>query len=108
MVSAFSTYFDQEYIKGAAINPMEALVETVFNCLLQLPHSPDKVVYYTTIFVDLVKASMETIPPLLGRSIRVIMSRMDASMDVDCIKRFGDWLAQHLSNFGFFWKWSDW
>ena len=91
----------------------EAVVEAIFMELFRLPAATEKLVYYNTLIIDLCRESLDKIPSVLGRCIRSIFSKLDGSspvsgMDAECIKRFADFTAIHLSNFGFSWKFSDW
>jgi nuclear cap-binding protein subunit 1 len=69
-------------------------------------------VYYTTLIMDLCRESLDKIPSILGRTIKLLFSRLQGSdnfgMDVECINRFAEFFSHHLSNFGFSWRWSDW
>ena len=69
--------------------------------------------YYNTLVSSLCKESLDKIPSILGRSFKLLFSRLDGTdessgMDVEALKRFSDFFACHLSNFGYSWKWSDW
>jgi nuclear cap-binding protein subunit 1 len=89
----------------------DIIVETAFAELLKLPRSRERPVYYMTLIADLCRSAPAKIPSALGRAIRAVFAMMDGvecSLDVDCIRRFGEWFAHHLSNFGFNWKWAEW
>ena len=99
------------------VNLYDMIIETCFSELFRLPRSTEKSVYYSTLIADLCKASLDKIPPALGRAIRGIYAMMDVvnadgivvgGLDVQIIQRFGEWFALHLSNFGYNWKWADW
>ncbi|TPX36634.1 hypothetical protein SmJEL517_g01308 [Synchytrium microbalum] len=102
---------------NTTINLHDLIVETCFAELFRLPRSTERPVYYMTLISDLCKASLEKIPPALGRAIRGIYGMLDienpdgqvvGGLDVECIQRFGEWFAEHLSNFGYNWKWAEW
>jgi nuclear cap-binding protein subunit 1 len=99
----------------SSYNFYQSIVENLIRELIKLPASQEKSVYYATLLFDLCKNAPDKIPSAMGRSIRVIFSRMDSKsngpsggMDVECIRRFADWFSHHLSNFNFTWKWADW
>ncbi|KAJ2995348.1 Component of the cap-binding complex (CBC) [Globomyces sp. JEL0801] len=107
-------YFNTDYIESQGYQVYESVVETIFAELFRFPKTHEKAVYYTTLIIDLCKESLDKIPSVLGRCIKLLFSRLDSAanpiggMDVECIKRFSDFFAQHLSNFGFSWKWNEW
>ncbi|KAJ3089542.1 Component of the cap-binding complex (CBC), partial [Quaeritorhiza haematococci] len=108
----------------------QATVETILLDLMKLPKSEEKGVYYATVLCDLCRTAPESVPGSMGRALRVLFGRMDmpfvgademegegevegekamaGGMDVECVRRLGDWFAHHLSNFGYIWKWEDW
>ncbi|KAJ3193157.1 Nuclear cap-binding protein subunit 1 [Irineochytrium annulatum] len=101
-----------EYYAETSYSFIDATAENLFRELLRLPVSHEKSVYYATLFIDLCKAVPEKVPSAMGRSLRLLYSRMDLAggggLDVECIRRLGDWFAHHLSNFGFGWNWKAW
>ncbi|KAJ3320157.1 Nuclear cap-binding protein subunit 1 [Boothiomyces sp. JEL0866] len=106
-------YFNTSYIEQNGIQVYEAVVEAIFQEMFRLPKCHERFVYYSTLIIDLCKESLDKIPSVLGRSIKLLFSRLDSEngtggMDVECIKRFSDFFARHLSNFGYSWKWSEW
>ncbi|KAI9359286.1 armadillo-type protein [Zopfochytrium polystomum] len=91
----------------------QAIVENLIRELIKLPASQELSVYYATLLSDLCRGAPDKVPSALGRAVRVIFSRMDVGgfsggMDVECVRRFAEWFAHHLSNFNFTWKWGDW
>jgi nuclear cap-binding protein subunit 1 len=106
-------FFNQDCITKNGYAIFESFVECIFAELFRLPKPIDKAPYYNTLIIDLCKESLDKIPSIFGRSVKVIFSRLNGSddasgMDVEGIKRFADFFAVHLSNFGFAWKWQDW
>ncbi|KAJ3255331.1 Nuclear cap-binding protein subunit 1 [Boothiomyces macroporosus] len=106
-------YFNTSYIEQQAIQVYEAVIEAIFQEMFRLPKCHERFVYYSTLIIDLCKESLDKIPSVLGRSIKLLFARLDSEngiggMDVECIKRFSDFFARHLSNFGYSWKWSEW
>ncbi|KAJ3271449.1 Nuclear cap-binding protein subunit 1 [Terramyces sp. JEL0728] len=106
-------YFNTSYIEQQGIQVYEAVIEAIFQEMFRLPKCHERFVYYSTLVIDLCKESLDKIPSVLGRSIKLLFARLDSEngaggMDVECIKRFSEFFARHLSNFGFSWKWSDW
>ncbi|TPX38878.1 hypothetical protein SeLEV6574_g07548, partial [Synchytrium endobioticum] len=104
------------HITTTNLNLHDVIIETCFSELFRLPRSTEKSVYYTTLIADLCKASLDKIPPALGRAIRGIFGLIDVlnpdgivvgGLDVEVIQRFGQWFALHLSNFGYNWKWAE-
>lgn len=68
---------------------------------------------------ELCRLSPQTIAPSLGKSVRKLYASLGNDhglggrvgqplLDPSGIKRFADWFAVHLSNFGFMWGWGDW
>lgn len=100
-------YFNSSHLESEGIQVYEAVVEAIFCEMFRLPKSHERFVYYTTLIMDLCKESLDKIPSVLGRTIKTLFSRLD-HMDVECIKRFSDFFAVHLSNFAYSWRWEDW
>ena len=56
--------------------------------------------------------------PSLGKSVRKLYAALGTSgtdesagapvLDAESVRRFVDWFAVHLSNYGFMWGWNDW
>ncbi|KAI8927873.1 armadillo-type protein [Entophlyctis helioformis] len=108
------THFDLDYLADNGYIVNETVIEVIFAELLRLPKSQERFVYYATLIIDLCKERRDTVPSILGRCIRTLFSRLDSpaglgyGMDVEGIRRLSDWFAQHLSNFGYVWKWTEW
>lgn len=73
-----------------------------------LPESKHAPLYYVTLIAELCKLSPPTVGPALGKSIRKLYSLLGAGLDVEIARRFVDWFAIHMSNFGFTWVWKEW
>ncbi|KAJ3232685.1 Component of the cap-binding complex (CBC) [Chytriomyces hyalinus] len=104
-----------KFHKETDYNFHQAIVENLIRELIKLPRSQELSVYYATLLFDLCKGAPSKVPSAMGRSLRIIFSRMDSEgsgvgggMDVECVRRFGEWFAHHLSNFNYTWKWADW
>ncbi|KAJ3212431.1 Nuclear cap-binding protein subunit 1 [Entophlyctis luteolus] len=90
-------------------------VENLIRELIKLPVSQELEIYYATLLFDLCKGAPGKVPSAMGRSLRIMFARMDnenvgsgGGMDVECVKRLGEWFSHHLSNFSFLWKWHEW
>ena len=85
------------------------IISTLLSSMLSLPASSFPQIYYTSLIAELCKASPNTVAPPVGRAVRKMYSLMGSEgLDVEIIRRLGDWLATHLSNFGFQWMWKEW
>lgn len=96
---------------AAQLNVYQSLVEGILMEMLRLPRPQEKIVYYSTLLMDLCKGALDKVPSAMGRALKVVFERMDApagGMDVECIRRLSEWFSHHLSNFGYGWKWKDW
>lgn len=92
-------------------NVYQALVETLITEMVCFPKPDEKIVYYSTLLMDLCKGELKKVPSAMGRALKIMFERMDLpkeGMDVECIRRLTEWFSHHLSNFGFSWKWKDW
>lgn len=85
------------------------IISTLLGSMLSLPSPPFPQIYYTALIAELCKASPNTVAPPVGRAVRKIYGGMGSEgVDVEVMKRLGDWFATHLSNFGFQWMWKEW
>lgn len=73
-----------------------------------LPQSSQKPIYYISLITELCKLSPSTAGPAVGKSIRKLYSALAESLDVEVARRFAEWFAVHMSNFGFQWVWKEW
>ncbi|KAH9814154.1 MIF4G like-domain-containing protein [Melampsora americana] len=99
------------------------IIETIVSSIFGMPRSPIKPsVYYSSLIAELCKLSPSTVAPALGKCMRRLFGGLGAKkdttddeenntiivLDAEAIRRFADWFAVHLSNFGFLWVWKDW
>lgn len=73
-----------------------------------LPESTTKPMYYIGLIAELCKLSPSTIGPAVGKSIRKLYNSFSDGLDVEAGRRFAEWFAVHMSNFGFQWVWKEW
>lgn len=85
----------------------DVVVEGIFGELLSLGGSKHKPVYYHSVLSELCKLVPQAIAPTFGRAIRTLYGWVP-DLEPELVVRFGAWFAQHLSNFGYSWKWQDW
>ncbi|GAA5893972.1 hypothetical protein JCM8208_001295 [Rhodotorula glutinis] len=91
-------------------------VESVVSSILALPSPPHTSMYYYSLLCELCRVSPTTVAPSLGKSVRKLYAGLNAStasadtpsLDAEGVRRFADWFAVHLSNYGFMWGWADW
>lgn len=85
--------------------------------VLALPTPPHTLVYYYSVLTELCRISPTTVAPSLGKSVRKLYAALGTSgseesvgpvLGSEGIRRFADWFAVHLSNYGFMWGWNDW
>ncbi|RDB17017.1 Nuclear cap-binding protein subunit 1 [Hypsizygus marmoreus] len=84
------------------------IIETIIGALLILPESSHKSVYYISLITELCKLSPSTVGPAVGKSIRKLYGSLSEGLDVEAARRFAEWFAVHMSNFGFQWVWKEW
>ncbi|KAJ7367816.1 MIF4G like-domain-containing protein [Mycena albidolilacea] len=84
------------------------IVENVLGAYLVLPESCHKSIYYIGVITELCKLSPSTVGPAVGKSIRKLYSTLGDGLDVEVARRFAEWFAVHMSNFGFQWVWKEW
>ncbi|PPQ68653.1 hypothetical protein CVT24_005384 [Panaeolus cyanescens] len=84
------------------------IIECVLGIYLLLPESPKKSIYYTALITELCKLSPSTVGPAVGKSIRKLYQLTSDGLDVESARRFAEWFAVHMSNFGFQWVWKEW
>lgn len=84
------------------------IVSSILTTIIVLPAPQFQVAYYTSLLIELCKLSPSTVAPPVGKSARKMYASLDQGLDVECSRRFAEWLSQHLSNFGFQWLWKDW
>ncbi|KAN0097847.1 MIF4G like domain containing protein [Tylopilus felleus] len=84
------------------------VIETVVGSLFLLPESPQKSIYYISMITELCKLSPSTVGPAVGKSIRRLYTALGDGLDPEVSRRFVEWFATHMSNFGFQWVWKEW
>lgn len=90
--------------------------QSILGSLFSLPGPRLSAAYYEALLNELCRTSPNTIAPALGRCVRRLYGGLGTDveagspiiLDPEGIKRFAEWFATHLSNFGFAWSWSDW
>lgn len=97
-----------------AANPSESTwkvedvaMESVLECIFKVPTSAFYGSYFHAILVEACIMAPQAIAPVFGRAIRFLYSHL-TELDIELQHRFLDWFSQHLSNFGFSWKWQEW
>lgn len=83
-------------------------MQIVLGVFLLLPESSKKSVYYVGLITELCKLSPSTVGPAVGKSIRKLYTGLSDGLDVEVSRRFAEWFATHMSNFGFQWVWKEW
>ena len=92
-------------------------MQTLIVLILALPAPPHTLVYYYSVLTELCRISPTTVAPSLGKSVRKLYAALGTSgiesagapvLDAEGVRRFADWFAVHLSNYGFMWGWNDW
>ncbi|KAF7330841.1 Nuclear cap-binding protein subunit 1 [Mycena venus] len=84
------------------------IIENVLGAYFILPESPYKSIYYIGVITELCKLSPSTVGPAVGKSIRKLYGTLADGLDVEVARRFAEWFAVHMSNFGFQWVWKEW
>ena len=87
--------------------PEDLAVDAIFSQMFKLPGPERKMVYYHSLITETCKIAPAAIAPSLGRAIRYLYRNLNV-MDIELTYKFLDWFAQHLSNFDFRWKWTEW
>jgi nuclear cap-binding protein subunit 1 len=82
--------------------------QAILGSLFLLPESPHKSIYYIALITELCKLSPSTVGPAVGKSIRKLYTALGDGLDPEVSRRFGEWFAVHMSNFGFQWVWKEW
>ncbi|KAJ7667559.1 armadillo-type protein [Mycena polygramma] len=75
------------------------VIENILGAFFILPESSHKSIYYI---------GPSTVGPAVGKSIRKLYSTLGEGLDVEVARRFAEWFAVHMSNFGFQWVWKEW
>ena len=95
-----------------------SLMDVILSQMLATPSSPQRSIYYYSLITELCKLSPSTVAPALGKCIRKLYAGLGLSdaeagpeavvLGPEGIRRYSDWMATHLSNFGFHWRWPEW
>ncbi|KAG8818678.1 hypothetical protein FRC19_010401 [Serendipita sp. 401] len=85
-----------------------SVMETILGSMMILPRPKHKPVYYHALITEFAKLSASTVGPAVGKSIRKLYALLGEGLDVEAAKRFSDWFAVHMSNFGYQWVWKEW
>ncbi|KAF8239499.1 hypothetical protein L208DRAFT_54676 [Tricholoma matsutake] len=99
---------DTEPVPGKDWQLESTVVETILSALIVLPESSQKSVYYIGLITELCKLSPSTVGPAVGKSIRKLYGFLSEGLDPEAARRFAEWFAVHMSNFGFQWVWKEW
>ncbi|KAG6919498.1 hypothetical protein DXG01_005087 [Tephrocybe rancida] len=99
---------ETEPVAGKYWQLESTIIETILGALLILPESSHKSVYYISLITELCKLSPSTVGPAVGKSIRKLYGALSEGLDVEAARRFAEWFAVHMSNFGFQWVWKEW
>ncbi|KAG0150049.1 hypothetical protein CROQUDRAFT_652715 [Cronartium quercuum f. sp. fusiforme G11] len=100
---------EKEKIEGPSWILEHTLVETIVSSIFGMPTPPIRPpVYYTSLIAELCRLSPATVAPALGKAMRRLFGNLPDVLEPEGIRRFADWFAVHLSNFGFLWVWKDW
>lgn len=75
------------------------LVEVIMSVMLTLPAPKHQLMYYACLLVDLCKL-LTPFPVALEKALNELFARLPR-LDVQLLERLADWLAFHVSNFGF-------
>ncbi|KAJ8592671.1 hypothetical protein M405DRAFT_28898 [Rhizopogon salebrosus TDB-379] len=97
-----------EFESGKNWQLESSVIETVLGSLFLLPDSTHKSVYHVALITELCKLSPSTVGPAVGKSIRKLYIALADGLDVEIARRFAEWFAVHMSNFGFSWVWKEW
>ncbi|EGO01454.1 hypothetical protein SERLA73DRAFT_166017 [Serpula lacrymans var. lacrymans S7.3] len=84
------------------------IIETILGSLFILPDPSAKSVYQISLITELCKLSPSTVGPAVGKSIRKLYNALSDGLDTEIARRFAEWFAVHMSNFGFQWVWKEW
>ena len=77
----------------------------MFSVILKLPNSKSKLIYYSTLLVNLIKkASKENkslnLAPFVTNAVQSLFHNLD-NMDIECVERLSLFFSYFLSNFQF-------
>ncbi|TFY82925.1 hypothetical protein EWM64_g1090 [Hericium alpestre] len=75
--------------------------EAIVGAQLFLADPPQKSIYYIALITELCKLTPGTVGPAVGKSIRKLYTYLGEGLDTELARRFAEWFAIHMSNFGF-------
>lgn len=96
------------------------IMEIILSNLFATPFAPAKHIYYHSLIGELCRISPQTVAPALGKCIRKLYAGLGKDpaaaqaeegtivLGAEGIRRYAQWFAVHLSNFGFHWRWPEW
>lgn len=82
-----------------SVDASEVYVETMLSMLLTLPSPKHKTLYYYCLMMGMCKL-MSSVPVALEAALNTLFKRMPA-LEPELSFRLAEWLAFHVSNFGF-------
>ncbi|KAK7061285.1 nuclear cap-binding protein subunit 1 [Favolaschia claudopus] len=97
-----------EATEGIGWQLESTIIENILGGYLTLPETSHKPIYYISLITELCKLAPSTVGPAVGKSIRRLYSMLGEGLDVEVARRFAEWFAIHMSNFGFQWVWKEW
>lgn len=117
ILNQLDDYFSKNILADSGYKINAAIIESIFAKMFKLPVSSEKVPYYGSLIIDLIRLKPQEVPKSLGRAIKILYSRLETKpdsngnftlSDSELVSRFSTWFSFHLSNFKYSWKWSDW
>ncbi|KAJ7179608.1 MIF4G like-domain-containing protein [Mycena filopes] len=102
------TTVPEEPVAGKDWQLESTIIENVLGAYFVLPEASHKSIYYIGVITELCKLSPSTVGPAVGKSIRKLYGTLGEGLDVEVARRFAEWFAVHMSNFGFQWVWKEW
>ncbi|KAF9268370.1 hypothetical protein L218DRAFT_977625 [Marasmius fiardii PR-910] len=84
------------------------ILEIILGSSFLLPDSTHKQIYHISLITEICKLAPSTGGPAVGKSIRRLFTGLGDGLDPEIGRRFSEWFATHMSNFGFGWVWKEW
>lgn len=103
-----STVIEVRWLPFLSLHWVQTLFQTTLGAFLVLPETSHKSIYYIALITELCKLSPQTFGPAVGKSVRRLYNSLADGLDSDIARRFAEWFAIHMSNFGFQWVWKEW
>src|ERR1700761_413374 len=100
--------YRSKYLVVQVISLLIRLFKVLLSGLMALPKAKVHPAYYFSLVSELCKLSPATFGPAVGKAFRKIHDLVGEGLDVELVRRYGDWFAAHMSNFGFQWVWKEW